>query len=64
MMNESFSVPDENLRQESIKNLQQVQKQLDLFGLEIEEILGIANSELLRQPRKRLENSVNNSIIQ
>ena len=64
MMNESFSIPDEKSRQESVKNLQQVQKQLDLFGLEIEEILGIANSELLRQPRKRLENSVNNSIIQ
>lgn len=25
-MNESFSVPDEKLRQESVKNLQQVQK--------------------------------------
>ena len=59
MMNESFSIPDEKSRQESVKNLQQVQKKLDLFGLEIEEILGIANSELLRQRRKRLENSVN-----
>ncbi|CCQ52978.1 hypothetical protein [Crocosphaera watsonii] len=61
-MNESFSVPDEKLRQESVKNLQQVQKKLDLFGLEIEEVLGIANAKLLRQRRKRLENSVNNSI--
>ncbi|CCQ68301.1 LSU ribosomal protein L10p (P0) [Crocosphaera watsonii WH 0402] len=26
IMNESFSVPDEKLRQESVKNLQQVQK--------------------------------------
>ncbi|WP_042712669.1 hypothetical protein WH8501_24325 [Crocosphaera watsonii WH 8501] len=61
-MNESFSVPDEKLRQESVKNLQQVQKKLDLFGLEIEEVLGIANAKLLRQRRKCLENSVNNSI--
>ena len=61
-MNEFFSVPDEKLRQESVKNLQQVQKKLDLFGLEIEEVLGIANAKLLRQRRKRLENSVNNSI--
>ncbi|MCH2243570.1 MAG: hypothetical protein MK111_02830 [Crocosphaera sp.] len=37
-------------------------KKLDLFGLEIEEVLGIANAKLLRQRRKRLENSVNNSI--
>ncbi|MDJ0662746.1 MAG: hypothetical protein QNJ42_25155 [Crocosphaera sp.] len=59
MMNESFSIPDEKSRQESVKNLQEVQKKLDLFGLEIEEILGMANTELLRQRRKRLENSVN-----
>lgn len=59
MMNECFSIPDEKSRQESVKNLQRVQKQLDLFGIEIEEILGIANAEVLRQRRKRLENSVN-----
>ncbi len=58
-MNESSSIPDEKSRQESVKNLQKVQKQLDLFGIEIEEILGIANAEILRQRRKRLENSVN-----
>ncbi|GBF81234.1 hypothetical protein AsFPU1_2646 [Aphanothece sacrum FPU1] len=63
-MNESFHIPDEKSRQRSVENLQKVQQQLDLFGLEIEELLGMANAEILRQRRKRLEKSVNNSTQQ
>jgi hypothetical protein len=61
MMNESFHIPDQKSRQQSLENLRRVQQQLDLLGLKIEELLGMANVEILRQRRKRLEKSVNNS---
>ena len=61
-MTKQDKIPDEQTRQRSVKNLREVRRQLELFGLELDELLAMANIELRRQRRQRLEGKYKRSM--
>ncbi len=54
-MKKSLNIPDEKSREKSVNNLRKVKQDLELLGLEIDELLAMANLDLSRQSRQRLE---------
>jgi hypothetical protein len=54
-MTESFKIPDELTRKNSVENLKKVGRQLDILGLEMDELLATIEAELRCQRRERLE---------
>lgn len=54
-MTESLRIPDEQTRKNSVENLKKVGRQLDILGLEMDELLAAIEAELRRQRRERLE---------
>ena len=61
-MTKQDKIPDEQTRQRSVKNLREVRRQLELFGLELDELLAMADVELRRQRRERLEGKYKRSM--
>lgn len=61
-MTQQYKIPDEETRQRSVKNLREVRRQLELFGLELDELLAMADVELRRQRRERLEGKYKRSM--
>lgn len=51
----SPKIPDEQTRQESVQKLRTLKRELDLLGLEMDELLSMVEAELRQQRRKRLE---------
>ena len=54
-MTESLKIPDEQTRKNSVENLKKVGRQLNILGLEMDELLAALEAELRRQRRERLE---------
>ena len=54
-MTKELKIPDEQTRQRSVKKLREARQQLELFGLELDELLAMVEAELCRQRRKLLE---------
>ena len=61
-MTKQYKIPDEQTRQRSVENLRQVRRELELFGLELDELLAMAEVELCRQRRERLEGKYKRSM--
>jgi hypothetical protein len=54
-MTESLKIPDKQTRDSSVENLRKVSRQLDILGLEMDELLAAIEAELRYQRRERLE---------
>jgi hypothetical protein len=54
-MTESLKIPDELTRKTSVENLKKVSRQLDILGLEMDELLATIETELRHQRRERLK---------
>lgn len=54
-MTTSPKIPNEQTRQESVQKLRTLKRELDLLGLEMDELLSMIEFELRQQRRKRLE---------
>jgi hypothetical protein len=54
-MTESLKIPDELTRKTSVENLKKVGRQLDIIGLEMDELLATIEAELRCQRRERLK---------
>lgn len=47
-------IPDAETRRRSIERLRESNRQLDIVGLAIDELIAMADAQLLRQRRERL----------
>lgn len=47
-------IPDAETRRRSIERLRESNRQLELWGLQIDELIAMADAHLLRQRRQRL----------
>ncbi|MCU0537929.1 MAG: hypothetical protein MUD14_28930 [Hydrococcus sp. Prado102] len=54
-MTESFKIPDEQTRKNSVENLKKVSQRLDILGLEMDELLAAIEAKLRCQRRECLE---------
>lgn len=54
-MSEPFKIPDAETRRRSVERLRESNRQLELVGLALDELLAMAEVELCRQRRERLE---------
>ncbi|MCL1464760.1 hypothetical protein [Argonema galeatum] len=54
-MSEQPKIPDAETRKRSLERLRESNRQLDLVGLQIDELIAMADAHLLRQRRERLE---------
>ena len=54
-MNEERKIPDAQTRKRNVERLRESNRQLDVFGAALDEVLAMAELELCRQRRKRLE---------
>lgn len=48
-------IPDAETRKRNVERLRESNRQLDLFGLALDELIAMAEAELRRQRRQRLE---------
>jgi len=48
-------IPDLEARKRNVERLRESNRQLDIFGAALDEVLAMAELELCRQRRKRLE---------
>jgi uncharacterized small protein (DUF1192 family) len=53
-MNEQSRIPDEQTRKRNVQLLRESQRQLDLFGIKIDELISITEAEIRRQKLERL----------
>ncbi|MFB2875924.1 hypothetical protein [Floridanema aerugineum] len=53
-MNEQSRIPDEQTRKRNVELLRESQRQLDLFGIKIDELISITEAEIRRQKLERL----------
>lgn len=58
-MNVEKKIPDPETRRRNVERLQESNRQLDLFGLALDELIAMAEAELSRQRRQRLERKYN-----
>ncbi|MFB2838815.1 hypothetical protein [Floridanema evergladense] len=54
-MNEQSRIPDEQTRKRNIELLRESQRQLDLFGIKLDELIAITEAEIRRQKLERLQ---------
>lgn len=54
-MSEQPKIPDAETRKRSLERLRESNRQLDLVGLQIDELIAMAEAQLRRQRRERLE---------
>ncbi|GEM_PF-808213 len=54
-MSEQPKIPDAETRKRSLEQLRESNRQLDLVGLQIDELIAMAEAQLRRQRRERLE---------
>ena len=47
-------IPDAETRRRSVQRLRESNRQLELWGLQIDELIAMADAHLLRQRRRRL----------
>lgn len=47
-------IPDAETRRRNVQRLRESNRQLDLWGLQIDELIAMADAHLLRQRRSRL----------
>jgi len=58
-MNVEQKIPDPETRRRNVERLQESNRQLDIFGLALDELIAMAEVELSRQRRQRLERKYN-----
>lgn len=54
-MTKSPHIPDEQTRQNSVRSLRSVKRDLDSLGLEMDELMLMLDAELNRQQKKRFK---------
>ncbi|NER32715.1 MAG: hypothetical protein F6J93_01320 [Oscillatoria sp. SIO1A7] len=54
-MSEPFKITDAQTRRRSVHRLRESSRQLDILGVALDELLAMAEVELCRQRRERLE---------
>ncbi|XWK88227.1 MAG: hypothetical protein U7127_29265 [Phormidium sp.] len=54
-MNEQCRIPDEQTRKRNVELLRESQRQLDLFGIKVDELISITEAEIRRQKLERLQ---------
>ncbi len=58
-MNNEFKIPDPETRARSIANLKEACRLLDLFNLQLDEAIAVADAHLLEQRSARLRSKSN-----
>ena len=58
-MNVEQKIPDAETRRRNVERLRESNRQLDIFGLALDELIAMAEVELSRQRRQRLERKYN-----
>ena len=53
-MNEQFKIPDPETRARSIAKLREACRLLDLWNLQLDEVIALVDADLLKQRRARL----------
>ncbi len=53
-MNDQFKIPDPETRARSIAKLREACRLLDLFNLQLDEAIALADADLLKQRKARL----------
>jgi hypothetical protein len=56
-MTERFPIPDAETRRKEVERLREGNRQLELFNLELDELIAMVEVDLRRQRRERLERS-------
>jgi hypothetical protein len=54
-MTEQFPIPNAETRKKEVEQLRNSNRQLELFALELDELIAMVEVDLLRQRRERLE---------
>ncbi|MBO1350772.1 MAG: hypothetical protein EBE86_026875 [Hormoscilla sp. GUM202] len=58
-MNVEQKIPDAETRRRNVERLRESNRQLDIFGLALDELIAMAEVELCRQRRQRMERKYN-----
>ena len=58
-MNVEQKIPDAETRRRNVERLRESNRQLDLFGLALDELIAMAEVELCRQRRQGMERKYN-----